>query len=106
MKTKTEKVTGANCLRMIVEWMNQRDEYLNDNKSLLTLIGEYNQERWDDKKPKERRLYKDGDRRDAYNIGEQLHTPMRRTRNYYWKIIDVQYNNVLDQTRIDLIEDK
>jgi hypothetical protein len=39
-KDKTKN--GAEELRNIVTWMNNRDEYLNENKTLLTLIGEYN----------------------------------------------------------------
>jgi len=33
---------GAEKLRNIVEWMNSRDEYLNENKSHLQLIKEFN----------------------------------------------------------------
>lgn len=43
MKTKNQKQTnGAEKLRSIVQWMNNRKESLNENKSILDLIGEYN----------------------------------------------------------------
>jgi hypothetical protein len=35
------KKNGAKVLRDLVLWLNDRDEYLNDNKSILTLISEY-----------------------------------------------------------------
>jgi len=42
MKTKSQKQTnGANKLRAIVQWMNGRKENLNQNKSILDLITEY-----------------------------------------------------------------
>lgn len=36
---------GATKLREVVEWMNNRNEYLNENKSHLELIKEFNNEK-------------------------------------------------------------
>ena len=42
MKTiKAKELTGAEFLRNLVLWMNSRNEFLNDNKSILSLIAEY-----------------------------------------------------------------
>ncbi len=40
--TIQEDKNGADKLRKIVEWMNKRPEHLNQNKSHLDLIVEYN----------------------------------------------------------------
>lgn len=44
MKTKVKKTkkTGAKYLRELVLWMNLRAETKNEDKSVLTLIGEFN----------------------------------------------------------------
>ena len=42
---KTQKRNGAEYLRRLVEWLNHRSEYLNEGKSHLDLIVEYNKER-------------------------------------------------------------
>jgi hypothetical protein len=39
---KKQKMNGAEYLRKLVEWINQRPETLNDGKSHLTLISEFN----------------------------------------------------------------
>ena len=39
---KDKKRNGAKYLRDLVGWMNNRKESLNDDKSLLDLIDEYN----------------------------------------------------------------
>ena len=39
---KPVKRDGANYLRKLVEWLDARPEHLNDNKSHLDLIVEYN----------------------------------------------------------------
>jgi len=39
---KPIKKNGATYLRRLVEWLNNRPEHLNDNKSHLDLIVEYN----------------------------------------------------------------
>jgi len=42
MKTKKkEQPDGANFLRDLVLWMNARNEWINENKTPLTLIKEY-----------------------------------------------------------------
>jgi hypothetical protein len=38
---KQVKQEGAEFLRDLVKWLNQRSEVLNENKSPLTLINEY-----------------------------------------------------------------
>ena len=40
-KVELNKRNGAKFLRDLVLWLNSRDEYLNDNKTILTLISEY-----------------------------------------------------------------
>lgn len=37
-----EKYNGTDYFRQLVKWLNNRAEYLNDNKSKLQLIGEFN----------------------------------------------------------------
>ncbi len=39
---ETIPANGSEKLRNVVEWMNSRDEYLNENKSHLQLIKEFN----------------------------------------------------------------
>jgi len=39
---KSIKRNGADYLRRLVLWLDSRDEYLNDNKSHLDLIVEFN----------------------------------------------------------------
>ena len=40
MKTQNTK-SGVSFLRNLVFWLNQRNEYLNENKTPLALIAEY-----------------------------------------------------------------
>ena len=40
-KVKIGKKNGGKFIRDLVLWLNSRDEYLNDNKTILTLISEY-----------------------------------------------------------------
>lgn len=42
---KSVKRNGAKYIRELVEWMNSRPEVMNENKSHLDLIVEYNLER-------------------------------------------------------------
>lgn len=44
-KPQNQKFNGAKKLRDIVEWMNNRKESLNENKSHLELIAEYNNQK-------------------------------------------------------------
>lgn len=41
-RIKSKKLNGAEYLRKLVEWLNSRPETMNQNKSTLTLIGEFN----------------------------------------------------------------
>ena len=48
MKTKTDNkdsLYGAEYLRCLVNWLNCRDEYKNENKTPLQLMNEYNKYR-------------------------------------------------------------
>lgn len=38
----TRSRNGAEYLRKLVEWLNSRPETMNENKSMLTLIAEFN----------------------------------------------------------------
>jgi hypothetical protein len=44
-ETKSKKLNGAEYLRCLVNWLNCRIESQNENKSVLTLIDEFNKYR-------------------------------------------------------------